>query len=72
MRASSLSRLALTALCSALLAGCATGFWSDPASLPGSGEVRRFEPCLDAARREALYAGWKRAVERSRGWTLDA
>jgi glycerol kinase len=63
--------LEVTALGAALLAGRATGFWSDPASVSGSGAVRRFEPRLDADRREALYAGWKRAVERSRNWTLE-
>ena len=29
---------------------------------------RRFEPKLAEAEREARYAGWKRAVERARGW----
>jgi glycerol kinase len=28
----------------------------------------RFEPRMSADRRDALYAGWQRAVERSRGW----
>ena len=32
------------------------------------GEMTRFEPTMSADRREALYARWKRAVERSRGW----
>jgi glycerol kinase len=27
-----------------------------------------FEPRMAAAERERLYAGWKRAVERSRAW----
>jgi glycerol kinase len=27
-----------------------------------------FEPGLEEDRREVLYAGWKRAVERARGW----
>ena len=30
-----------------------------------------FEPQLDAGRRDALYASWKRAVERSRHWEQD-
>lgn len=29
---------------------------------------RVFEPKMDEARREELYAGWKRAVERSLAW----
>ena len=32
---------------------------------------RRFEPQLGEAEREGLYAGWKRAVERSRGWEIS-
>jgi glycerol kinase len=63
--------LEVTALGAALLAGCATGFWSDPSALAASGEMTRFEPRLEASRREALYAGWKRAVERARGWLED-
>jgi len=27
-----------------------------------------FEPRWDAAKREAGYAGWKKAVERAKGW----
>jgi glycerol kinase len=30
--------------------------------------VQIFEPTLAADRREALYARWQRAVERSRDW----
>jgi glycerol kinase len=63
--------LEVTALGAALLAGCATGFWSDPSAVSASGEMTRFEPRLEPSRREALYAGWKRAVERARGWTLE-
>jgi glycerol kinase len=58
-----------TALGAALLAGLGVGFWSDPADLESAGErTQVFEPKLGAERREALYAGWKRAVERSRNW----
>jgi glycerol kinase len=64
------AQLEVTALGAALLAGLATGFWTD-ASAPGSGGVVRFEPKLDPQRRESLYAGWKRAVERSRGWAEE-
>jgi glycerol kinase len=61
--------LEVTALGVAMLAGLAVGFWSDRADLGSAGErAQVFEPKLDAARREALYAGWKRAVERSRDW----
>ncbi|HIP87920.1 MAG TPA: glycerol kinase [Anaerolineales bacterium] len=58
-----------TALGAAYAAGLAVGFWSDLAELRENWGVDRvFEPQWDEARREAAYAGWKRAVERSRGW----
>jgi glycerol kinase len=45
------------------------GLWPDPHALPAqTGRGRRFEPRMPAERREELYAGWKRAVERARGW----
>ena len=62
--------LETTALGAAYLAGLAVGFWRDRGSLAaamGEGAVR-FEPRMSADRRESLYAGWKRAVERSRAW----
>jgi len=64
--------LEATAMGAAALAGLAVGFYPDASALEHiGGEVTRFEPALDAARREELYAGWKRAVERSRDW-IDA
>ena len=61
--------LEVTALGAALLAGLGVGFWSDRADLESTDErVQVFEPKLAAERREALYADWKRAVERSRDW----
>jgi glycerol kinase len=60
--------LEVTAKGAAALAGLAVGFWGDRGELEGVGALRVFEPCMEAERREALYAGWKRAVERSRGW----
>jgi glycerol kinase len=61
--------LEVTAKGAALLAGLAVGFFPDAAAVtaPGSGG-RTFEPRMPAERREALYAGWKRAVERAREW----
>jgi glycerol kinase len=47
----------------AALAGLAIGFWESRAELAALREVeRRFEPSMPAARRDALYAGWRRAV----------
>jgi glycerol kinase len=61
--------LEVTAMGAAALAGLAVGFWRDTA---GIGAVDAgctvFDPSLIEDRREALYAGWKRAVERSRDW----
>ncbi len=62
--------LEVTALGSAALAGLAVGFWSDRSALQSvtAEGATVFEPTMGADRREALYAGWKRAVERSREW----
>jgi glycerol kinase len=62
--------LEVTALGAAALAARAVGFWGAPG--PGTAvELATFEPALDPGRREALYAGWKRAVERARSWVED-
>ncbi|MGH0034296.1 MAG: glycerol kinase GlpK [Myxococcota bacterium] len=64
--------LEVTAMGAAALAGLGVGFWKDPEALASATDrARVFEPALDADRREALYAGWKRAVERSRDWERD-
>jgi glycerol kinase len=56
-----------TAAGSAYLAGLATGVWNSPADLAEiRRSERRFEPTMDADRRDALYAGWKEAVSRVR------
>jgi glycerol kinase len=61
--------LEVTALGAAALAGLAVGFWSDWRELEAAtGEGTEFAPTLGEDQREALYAGFKRAVERSRGW----
>lgn len=58
-----------TALGAAYLAGLATGFWKDEQELSRQLKIaRRFEPTMDLARREELYAGWQRAVDRAKGW----
>ncbi len=58
-----------TALGAAYLAGLATGFWKDREQIRANWqEDRRFEPSMPEERREALYRGWLRAVERARGW----
>ena len=58
-----------TALGTAYLAGLATGFWKDEQDLAVQLKIaKRFEPIMPAARREELYAGFERAVERAKGW----
>ena len=61
--------LEVTAMGAAALAGLAVGFWRDTADIEaGDAGCTVFDPSLTEDRREALYAGWKRAVERSRDW----
>jgi glycerol kinase len=61
--------LELTAFGSAALAGLATGVWPNRAAIQSTTEGGRvFEPAMDAAKRDDLYAGWKRAVERALAW----
>src|SRR5438270_11428944 len=60
-----------TALGAAFLAGLATGVWKTPSELRQRRTVAaRYEPRMSTDQRENLYAGWRRAVERSRGWAL--
>jgi glycerol kinase len=60
-----------TALGAAYLAGLATGFWNDEQDLSRQLRIaRRFEPAMEAGRREELYAGFERAVERAKGWAV--
>ncbi len=64
--------LEVTALGAAALAGLAVGFWRDRDELEAAtGRARVFEPAFEAERRDVLYAGWKRAVERARGWAEE-
>ncbi len=58
-----------TALGAAYLAGLAVNFWSSLQELAEHWAIdRTFEPNMSSNQREKLYAGWKRAVERSRNW----
>ena len=62
--------LETTALGAAYLAGLATGFWKNTEEVTRNWrEDRRFSPQMPAGRRDAMYAGWKRAVERVKGWS---
>ncbi len=58
-----------TALGAAYLAGLATSFWHSQTEIAQQWRVERaFEPNMSADQRESLYAGWQKAVERTRGW----
>ncbi len=58
-----------TALGAAYLAGLAVGVWESTQELEKNRSVDKvFEPKMDAAKRDELYSGWKRAVECSKGW----
>ncbi|HLS58067.1 MAG TPA: glycerol kinase GlpK [Paracoccaceae bacterium] len=55
-----------TALGAAWLAGMRAGLYPEPGEFArGWALERRFEPALDATRREARYAGWRDAVSRT-------
>ena len=61
-----------TALGAAYLAGLAVGLWHNTAEIARqwhAGET--YEPRMSIDERETLYAGWKRAVERARGWVIS-
>jgi len=58
-----------TALGAAYLAGLAVGFWTGIEEIETIREVSKvFEPQITKEERDVLYAGWKRAVERAKGW----
>lgn len=58
-----------TALGAAYLAGLAVGTWTSPRQISGLWNVEaEYLPRMSTDQRESLYAGWKRAVERARGW----
>jgi glycerol kinase len=61
------TNLETTAAGAAYLAGLATGFWSDTDELEQFWKADRvFEPNMPAERREELFGGWKKAVEKAR------
>jgi glycerol kinase len=59
-----------TALGAAFLAGLGAGLWKD-ADLADLWKLdREFEPTMSRDQADSLQAEWRRAVERSRGWSL--
>ncbi|TAL86644.1 MAG: glycerol kinase, partial [Rhodanobacter sp.] len=60
-----------TALGAAYLAGLATGFWTSREEIAGQWAVdRRFTPSMPEDRRDALYGGWKQAVQATMGYRV--
>jgi glycerol kinase len=58
-----------TALGAAYLAGLAVGYWESTEDIKQNWALdRKFTPAMDADKREKLYRGWKKAVERARHW----
>jgi glycerol kinase len=58
-----------TALGAAYLAGLAVGYWKGLDDVTRNWALdREFRPAMDAAQREKLYAGWKKAVGRALDW----
>jgi glycerol kinase len=58
-----------TALGASFLAGLAEGVWASTDEIAKTWQQdAEFAPSRAAGERDRLYAGWKRAVERSRGW----
>ena len=59
-----------TALGAAYLAGLAVGFWKSKEEILERRETDRiFEPEMKEERCTELYDGWKKAVERAKGWS---
>ena len=64
--------LEATAMGAAALAGFGVGFFGDRSEIDSRlGSPRYFEPRMRPDDREARYATWLRAVERSRGWAEE-
>ncbi|MBI2708330.1 MAG: glycerol kinase GlpK [Actinobacteria bacterium] len=60
-----------TALGAAYLAGLAEGVWGSLADLAGQWSLDvEVEPSAAPAEADAAYAGWRRAVDRARGWAV--
>ena len=58
-----------TALGAAYLAGLAVGYWDGFDDVKKNWALdREFRPAMDAEKRDKLYAGWKKAVDRSLEW----
>ena len=58
-----------TALGAAFMAGLAVGFWKDTGEIEKIRQTDRvFTPLMEEEKRNELYLGWKKAVQRAEGW----
>lgn len=58
-----------TALGAAFLAGLAVGFWKNKDEIESNFYIsEEYEPKIEVEERDKLYKGWKKAVERVKGW----
>lgn len=58
-----------TALGAAYLAGLAVGFWKSKGEISQNWSInRKFKPQMNIEKRDELYNGWKKAVERSKNY----
>ena len=61
-----------TALGAAFLAGLAVGFWKNKDEILMHRKTERiFVPQINEEKRNELYSGWKKAIEKSKNW-LDS
>lgn len=57
-----------TAMGAAYLAGIQSGIWQKSDIVKNRVIEKKFTPAMDAALRDRLYGGWKKAVERTMNW----
>lgn len=58
-----------TALGAAYLAGLAVKFWASKDEVVNSWNLnKKFEPCMESTKRDILYKGWQKAIDRSKDW----
>lgn len=57
-----------TAMGAAYLAGIQAGIWKKNDIVKNRVIEKKFQPAMDKSVRERLYKGWKKAVERTKGW----
>jgi glycerol kinase len=60
-----------TAMGAAFLAGIQVGLWKKEGILRNRKINTLFSPSMEGMTRDRLYRGWKKAVERAKGWVLQ-